>query len=477
MRQHLAVRELAVGMLVIMLLCLAGCALVHSRVLVGFKADQLGTTSWDVAGLMSGPAHNTLLREWPAADDVFGGDWNLWYGAPVVSESAVFVPDNGITCMDLGGHTRWHTKLGDAAAGPIMAAPPYLYVVMGERNPADQHDEQERLYCVNMTTGAVRWRTNPIGYSSGIQAGPIPALANGKVYLPASEFVWADTQAGWTNPRMRGKTYIGVWDAKTGTELQKIIPDGWDMIWSGAVTTCTDGQTVYFAGKGATETEERALLLAVRAQDDKVLWDRSIFAGSAWFRHGALALADDTLIFQTSATKRSSGGGQPDANQPEALVTAAFNAATGALRWQHEMPSNDVDGLQFSRLAVSGDMVCMPTQAGSVLALSVLTGAQQWEHSFEGISVKRLDELTQKTSETQWNDSFLLAASRNVLYVAGEATNIVRGLRLSDGAELWQCSATNISGITPIMSGLLVLCTPIDEQNGVRGLTRLEQWK
>lgn len=477
MRWRFALRRLTAGMLVIALLCLAGCAPAHSKVLVGFKADQLGTTSWDVSGLISSPTHDTLLREWPAADDVFGGDWILWYGAPVVSESAIFVPDNGITSLDLDGHVLWHTQLGDTAMGPIVIAAPFLYVVMGETNPADQADEQERLYCVDMATGTVQWRTGPIGYSSGIMAGRVPALANGNVYLPASEFTWADTQVGWTSPTMRGKTYIGVWDAQTGAELKKIMPDGWNTIWGGDMSSCTDGEIIYFAGSGAMGTQEQALLLAVRARDNRVLWSRSILAGSTWFRHGALALTGDTLVFQTSATKRSSGGGQPDESQPEVLITAAFDAATGALRWQREMPSNGVDGLQFSRLAVSGDIVYMPTQAGSVLALSVLTGAQQWEHSFEGISVKHWDEVTQKDFETRWNDSFLIAASRDVLYVAGEATNMVRGLRLSDGVELWQRPATNISGITPIMSGLLVLYTPIDEQNGVRGPTRLDRWK
>jgi outer membrane protein assembly factor BamB len=464
-------------MLVIVLLLFAGCAPVQSEVRVGFKADQFGTTSWDFAGLTSGPTQDMLLREWPAADDVFGGDtsWGLWYGAPVVSESAIFVPDTGITCLSTDGHLLWHVTLGEAASGPIVAAAPFLYVVMGERNPADQGDEQERLYCVDMATGAVRWRTGPIGYSSGIQAGPIPALANGKVYLPASEFMWADTQAGWTSPTMRGKTYIGVWDAKTGAELQKMIPDGWDMIWSGSMATCTDGETIYFAGKGAAGTQEQALLLAVRARDSRILWSRSILAGSTWFRHGTLALADDTLIFQTSATKKSSAAGS--AGQPEGLLTAAFNAANGALRWQREMPSNDVDGLQFARLVVSGDMVCMPTQAGSILALNVLTGAQEWEHFFQAMTVKQWDEIAKKDVETRWNDSFLLAASTDVLYVAGEATDIVRGLRLSDGTQLWQRSAMRISGITPIMSGLLVLCTPIDKQSKARGPTRLEQWR
>jgi len=104
MGQRFTLRRLTAGMLVIVFLHLAGCAPVHSRVLVGFKADQLGTTSWNVAGLTSGPTQDLRLHEWAVADDVFGGDWGLWYGAPVVSESAIFVPDTGITCLSLDGH-------------------------------------------------------------------------------------------------------------------------------------------------------------------------------------------------------------------------------------------------------------------------------------------------------------------------------------------------------------------------------------
>jgi len=475
MPQRFALRRLMAGILAIVLLHLAGCASVHSEVHVGFKADQLGTTSWNVTGLTFVPTQEVLLQEWPAANDVFGDGFMLWYGAPVVSESAVFVPDNGITCLRLDGHLLWHTELGNVVEGPIIAAAPFLYVVVGENNPVDQTDEEERLYCVDMATGAVRWRTGPIGYSSGIQAGPIPALADGKVYLPASEFMWADTQVGWTGPVMRGKTYIGVWDAKTGIELQRIMPDGWSAIWSGVISTCTDGETIYFAGLGAVQTQQQTLLLAVRASDNSILWSRSILAGRMDVRHGTLALADDTLIFQTSATKKSSTPGS--ATGPERLLTTAFDVVNGEARWQHEMPSNSFPVSQFARLVVSGGTVCMPTQAGSILALDVLTGVQQWEHSFQGFTVKEWDEITEKNVETRWNDSFLLAASTDVLYVAGEATDMVRGLRLSDGTQIWQRSATKISGITPIMSGLLVLCTPIDEQSHVRGPTRLEQWR
>jgi outer membrane protein assembly factor BamB len=158
-------------------------------------------------------------------------------------------------------------------------------------------------------------------------------------------------------------------------------------------------------------------------------------------------------------------------------LTAAFNAANGELRWQHEMLPDDVDVLQFPRLAVSGTTVYMPTQAGSILALDASTGTKKWERAFQGLTVRQWDEIAKKDVESRWNDSFLLAASTDVLYVAGEATGIVRGLRLSDGTQLWHRCVTNISGITPVMSGLLVLSTPMDGQSRAKGPTRLEEWR
>jgi len=64
----------------------------------------------------------------------------------------------------------------------------------------------------------------------------------------------------------------------------------------------------------------------------------------------------------------------------------------------------------------------------------------------------------------------------DVLYVVSQTNGMVRALRLTDGATLWERDAKLVDGIWPVEKGLLVLRTPYDDASGQKGQTRLELW-
>lgn len=444
---------------------------------IGDVATQECTGLWAVAGMTSLPSDITKLFAWSGNDDIFDPmNSTFSYGSPVQDAAGtIFIPDSGVTALNSDGTQLWHATVGDGVEGPIVVAGALVYMVAGEVNLGNPGDQQDRLWCLEAASGRVVWKTEPIGHSAGVASGTMPVIADGKVFLPVSELTETDMlkYGTWTLSQLKGKTYIGMWTATSGKLLGKILAAPWDSLYAFATATCTDGKTVFFAGPAARNNRDEIVVQAVDAGSGKPLWSRSVLPGMRG--NGVLALAGDVVIFQAGVTAVLSG---TDGQQAwvENLHAMALSATTGAVLWQQELPAGNLPSTQSARMAVVGRTAYMPTRSGQIMAVDVDTGHRVWEKQLPGVTLHDFDESTQKVRDVQWNDSFRLATTPDVLYVVSQTNGMVRALRLTDGATLWERDAKLVDGIWPVEKGLLVLRTPYDDVSGQKGQTRLELW-
>ncbi|MHB8070515.1 MAG: outer membrane protein assembly factor BamB family protein [Candidatus Cryosericum sp.] len=444
---------------------------------VGDVASREGAGLWAVTGMTSLPSDIKEVLSWSGNNDVFDPMNSPYpYRSPVQDiAGTIFIPDSGLTALNSEGAQSWHATVGDGVEGPVVVAGAFVYVVAGETNPDNPGDQQDRLWCLDAGSGTVAWKTEPIGHSAGVASGTMPVIADGKVFLAVSELTEADMlkYGTWTLPQLRGKTYIGMWNATSGKLLGKNLAAPWDDLYAFSTTACTDGRTIFFAGPAARDNREEILVQAVDAGNGKSLWSRSVLPGMKG--NGVLALAGDTVIFEAGATAVSSStNGQQDS--VEHMYAMAFSSTTGAVLWTQELPTGSLPSLQSPRLTVVGRTVYMPTRSGQIVAEDVDTGHRLWEKQLPGVTLRDRDESTQEVRDVQWHDSFWLAATPEVLYVVSKITGGVRALRLTDGATLWERDVKLVDGIWPVEKGLLVLCTPYDDVSGQKGQTRLELW-
>jgi outer membrane protein assembly factor BamB len=124
-----------------------------------------------------------------------------------------------------------------------------------------------------------------------------------------------------------------------------------------------------------------------------------------------------------------------------------------------------------------GSTTYMPTRSGRIVAMDAKTGHRVWEKQLPGFVGHSFDESTQKTLNVEWNDAFLLATTPDVLYVIGQSSGVVRALRLTDGAILWERATKYVVGVCPVERGLLVLHAPYVEVDRSTQSTRLELWQ
>ncbi len=444
---------------------------------VGDVATREGTGLWAVKGMTSLPSDIRKLFGWSGNNDVFDPMNSPYsYHSPVQDVAGtIFIPDSGLTAINSDGAQLWHATVGDGVEGPVVVVGALVYVVAGETNPNNPGDQQDRLWCLEAASGRIVWKTEPVGHSAGMASGTMPVIADGRVFLPVSEVTETDVlkYGTWTLPQLRGKTYIGMWNATSGKPLGTNLAAPWDALYAFSTTACTDGRTVFFAGPAARDNREEILVQAVDAENGKSLWSRSVLSGMKG--NGVLALAGDTVIFEACAAAVSSNtNGQQDS--AEHMHAMAFSAATGAVLWTQELPAGSFPSLQSPHLAVVGKTAYMPTRSGRIVAEDVDTGHRVWERQLPRVTLHEFDESTQEVRDVQWHDSFWLAATPEVLYVVSKITGEVRALRLTDGATLWERDVKLVDGVWPVQKGLLVLHTPYDTPSGQKGQTRLELW-
>jgi outer membrane protein assembly factor BamB len=251
--------------------------------------------------------------------------------------------------------------------------------------------EQGRLLALDAATGTRRW-SQPIGYSHG--CGATPAVAQGRVYAPAS-----------------GR--MAAFDPRTGAVRWRV---GESFCAMPSTPTVVDGK-LFTATHGGPNLDARD------ATSGKLLWRRRVCIrfgdGSCLYASpfGPLA-AGDGIVYVTNYA-----GGM-----------AAYDVDTGHQLWSRLVGSGN---LISTAPVVEGDVVYISVNDGRVHALNRLTGAELWS-----APVGRFNHSTP-------------ALASGVLY-AGSDSNGITAIDAKTGTVRWQQSAVGSVRTSPAVANGVV---------------------
>jgi eukaryotic-like serine/threonine-protein kinase len=299
-------------------------------------------------------------------------------GRPVIANGAIyFAPQDGyVYAVDaVTGHVRWRFQrtVNISAQVGIDGYPALdgdtLYVA----------SDGGTVYALDAQTGKERWLFALPDSKGHIYAAP--AVGRGKVYVSSGN----GTNAFYALDEATGKI---AW--------QFTAPQGFDGY------PLLSGATVYVGADGYT----LASFYALDADTGKVRWqfqaNDSVITRPAFDSNSLFIGALDASLYQINAASGEVGwrvGLASSDNLPalptgaaptvadgvvyvggESGVVEALVAATGTLRWQH-----NVDGSIDSAPAFVGGAVYVTTEKGSVYALRAADGALAWKYADGGL--------------------------------------------------------------------------------------------
>ena len=213
-------------------------------------------------------------------------------------------------------------------------------VIAGLLCPGADSTSTGKLIAVDAATGAILWITNYDQAISDLAVG-----ADGTVYAVSNGISGFDLVIS-----------ILAVDATTGR-----------ILW---VTTAPgeNGLAPPVVGGGLAYTHSKTAATAYDARTGRLVWRTSLVAiDPCCGTIGDPVLAGGTLYV----------GGDTD-------VLYAINAATGAIRWQHQFPFSNLDG-PGPRPAVANGVVYLSWPSGAtatLYALDATTGATRWSKAF-----------------------------------------------------------------------------------------------
>ena len=286
------------------------------------------------------------------------------YGQPTIAGNRLFVgsADGTVCALDAAtGCTHWTFKAGAAvrtamSVGPIGAA---WAVYFG--------DLAGYAYAVDAATGALVWKTRIDPHPAARITGA-PALAGGRIYVPASSSEEAFAANGtYACCTFRGS--VSALDAATGTVIWKAYtipeapkptrknrldvpltgPSG-AAVWSSPTVDLDKG--IVFVTTGDSYSEPVAAtsdaFVAFDLKSGALLWSRQITTGDAFtvdcdfpeaLRVNCPAAPGPDHDFGTSPMllKRANGGRLLVAGQKSGVVTAVDPDRQGAIVWQRKV--------------------------------------------------------------------------------------------------------------------------------------------
>jgi len=222
----------------------------------------------------------------------------------------------------------------------------------------------EKLYALNATTGAVLWSTC-IGFATSSS----PAVANGVVYIGSGGRLYAlnattgavlwtadtisDAQIDSSPAVVKGVVYIGITGVPGGA-LYAFKADTGAKLWT--VTTENYVQTSPAVANGVVYfVVGLGHLYAVSAATGALLW-------TAYTDTAHSSTSSPTVV--NGVVYAGSGDGK----------LHAFNATTGAVIWTAATAGNDIDASP----AVANGVVYIESSDGKLYAYNATTGASLW---------------------------------------------------------------------------------------------------
>jgi outer membrane protein assembly factor BamB len=256
--------------------------------------------------------------------------------------------------------------------------------------PADPvGSEPPDLRAFGATTGAALWTTmapgtcqfsgQPVHHTGRVIAALLCPTADGST----GKLIATDAATGailWTTNYDQAISDLAVGADGTVYAVSNGI-SGFDLVTSILAVDPADGHILWITtapgenalappvvGGGFVYTHSKTAATAYDARTGRLVWRTSLVAADPCCGTiGDPVLAGGTLYV----------GGDTD-------VLYAINAATGAIRWQHQFPFSNLDG-PGPRPAVANDVVYLswPANATATLyALEASTGATRWSKAF-----------------------------------------------------------------------------------------------
>ena len=246
-------------------------------------------------------------------------------------------------------------------------------VIAGLLCPGADRTSTGKLIAVDAGTGAILWITNYDQAISDLAVGP-----DGTVYAVSN----------------------GISGFDLVISILAVDPATGRILW---ITTAPGENALAppVVGGGLVYTHSKTAATAYDAQTGRLVWRTSLVAiDPCCGTIGDPVLAGGTLYV----------GGDTD-------VLYAINAATGAIRWQHQFPHTDLDG-PGPRPAVANGVVYLSWPAGStetLYALDAATGTTRWSKAFaRGLSAPAIGAGIVYVSERTTLHAVLAANGRRL---------------------------------------------------------------
>jgi len=368
-------------------------------------------------GALDGSVHKVDLatgtRRWavPRTVGIFGPagvavGWGKVFG---IDGTAVLAAHDSAT-----GEVRWRRDLEVAPGNQIDMAPNLLGRCVLVATQGLAAGSRGTLYAIDEANGEIIWRFETV--PDDFWGDKTRNNGGGAWYPPAvdaaSRTVYWGTSNPWPSPGTAGypagasrpgdnlytDSAIAL-DADTGTMrwYRQVFPhDIWDrdMVLTQLVDVPSGGRVLVHTGKGGR-------VIGLDPTTGTLKWDTSVglhentelttYTGSITALPGVLggvetppASADGTVYVAVVNAPSTYGSPEDMFNLNAQLGThpgnlIAIDAATGAIRWQVDLPGDALGGV-----TVVNDLLLTSTYQGQLLAYDRASGAEVWRHDAGG---------------------------------------------------------------------------------------------
>jgi outer membrane protein assembly factor BamB len=370
---------------------LSGCAAFtaqpassSARVVYITSLEKIATPMPDVLSAIDASSGKLLWRFHPP-------NLNITTAVPGRDEVYVGATDHRVYALAKGsGQARWQALVGgfpnvEAVAGDIV-----LVMATSDRDSA----EYNLVYALNASDGKAIWHAD-------LQRGVVRAIAAGKVYVETG---------GPDEPT------ILTLDVRTGQRLWQYPLGG-----NGAQWQLLDGQI--YVQTSPSRDPLTSVRFVISGSTGKLLW-RFPSSGEAviWW----LRVADGHVYVEHS------GG------QSAGTMITAFDAASGALKWQRQAPASG------SALVGAGNGSVYATTRTELVALRAADGREQWRSTVgEGVAGLAL----------AFNEPTVVPGA---IYAPIMGAGLVK-FNAADGSQAWHVPMEDLSGfaIATVNHGVL----------------------
>ncbi len=414
------------------------CILIFSLVFSGCAATDVfnknldctsagnfdGSMSWNVNGAKTMPA-----PRWEYHDK---NTFSIWYWKDfIVCGDVIYTGGDRLTAVNLNtGKELWETQIKNFLPNEnkvTFVLHPVVYgnkiIAIGARLVVEKgfnyYFERRNILVFNKLTGKLLWKSVDIGSKLDYFGGSFPVVVDNRIYVPALNAAYRDTEPGFgldiaCKKEERG---VWVWDLNTGKLLNKIFfsfPGG-DLCVSDTKIR-SYGHNIYIAA-GILDSMEKPkkreggslYLIAFNTLNNKILWQAKVTDEMA--SNNGLGINSFSVNSKVVAILQSAAPTKSHGSEDKLKV---FDRNSGKLLWE----KNRMYG---SDISMTENRLFVQPSKDTFMCIDPITGRQLWAY---------------KLYTNKYNSLFASFVTKNVLYLY----NLYRIIALDPdtGKELWR---------------------------------------